>query len=100
MCSHWSDAVHFPKAVRLRLDDVEHLLPESSQQFLGVDRPNAPDHARSKVLLDAINRGRGRGLEEAGLELLTMSVVIRPVTRGRDPLTRGNHGGVANDRDK
>jgi hypothetical protein len=29
-----------------------------------------------------------------------MSAVIRPVTRGRDPLTRGNHGGVANDRDE
>ena len=100
ICPHRSDAVHFPQAVRLRLDDVEHLLPESSQQLLGVDRPDAPDHARGKVLLDAVERGRGGGLEEPGLELLTVSAVIRPVTGGRDPLTGGNHGGMANDRDE
>jgi hypothetical protein len=29
-----------------------------------------------------------------------MSAVIRPITRGRDPLTGGNHGGVANDGDE
>ena len=95
-----SDAVHFPQAVRLRLDDVEYLVAESSQQFLGVDRPDAPDHARGKILLDAFEGCRGRGLEEPGLELLTMSAVIRPVTRGRDPLTGGNDGGMANDRDE
>ena len=43
---------------------------------------------------------RGRGLEEPGLELLTMSAVIRPVTGGRDPLAGGNHRGMANDRDE
>jgi hypothetical protein len=39
-------------------------------------------------------------VEETGLELLTMSAVIRPVTGGRNPLTGGNHSRVANDRDK
>jgi hypothetical protein len=44
-CPHWSDAIQLPEAVRLRFDDVEHLVPESSQQLLGVNRPDAPDHA-------------------------------------------------------
>src|SRR5262249_19833700 len=73
---------------------------ESLQQLLGVDRSNAPDHARGKVLLDAIDGGRGRGLEEPGLELLTMSAIIRPVTRGRDPLARRNYRRMSNDRDE
>jgi hypothetical protein len=29
-----------------------------------------------------------------------MRAVIRPITRGRDPLTGGNHRGMANDRDE
>jgi hypothetical protein len=97
---HRSDAIDLPQAVRLGLDDVKYLVPESSQQFLGVDWPNASDHARGKVLLDAVERCRGRGLEKPGFELLTMSAVIRPVTGGRDPLTSGNHRSVANDRDE
>jgi hypothetical protein len=100
ICPHRSDAVHFPEAVRLSLDDVERLLAEGSQQLLGADRPDAPDHARSQVLLDTVERCWGRGFEEPGLELLTVSAVISPVTSGRDPLTSGNHGGVANDRDE
>jgi hypothetical protein len=58
---HRADAVHLPQAVGLGLDDVEHLLPEGAQQFLGIDRADAPDHARGKVLLDALERSRGRG---------------------------------------
>jgi hypothetical protein len=42
----------------------------------------------------------GDRLEEPGLELLTMSAVIRPVARGRDPLTGGNDSGMANDSDE
>jgi hypothetical protein len=80
ICPHRSDAVHFPQAVGLRLDDVENLLAESSQQLLGVDRPDASDHARGRILLDAFDGGRGRSLEEPGLELLTMSAVVRPVS--------------------
>jgi hypothetical protein len=39
---HRTDAVHLPQAVRLGLDDVEHLVPEGAQQFLGIDRADAP----------------------------------------------------------
>ena len=62
-----------------RLDDVEHLLAESAQELLGVDRPDAPDHARRKVLLDAFDRCGRRGLEEPGPELLAMGAVVHPV---------------------
>jgi hypothetical protein len=42
----------------------------------------------------------GRGLEKPSLELLTVSAVIRPVAGSSDPLTGGNHRGMANDRDE
>src|SRR5258707_9761186 len=64
---HRANAIHLPQAVGLRLDDVEHLLPEGAQEFLGIDRANAPDHARSKVFLDAFDRSGRGGLEEPGL---------------------------------
>jgi hypothetical protein len=89
ICPYRSDAVHLPQAARLRLDDVEHLLTESAQQLLGVNRPNAPDHARGKILLDAFDGCWGRGFEEPRVELLTVGAVIRSVARGRDPLTGG-----------
>jgi hypothetical protein len=37
-----ADARHLAKPVRLGLDDVEHLLPERLDHFLGVDRPDFP----------------------------------------------------------
>jgi hypothetical protein len=56
--------------------------------------------SRVGLLLDTFDGCWGGGLEEPGLELLTMSAVVRPVAGGRDPLTGGNHRGVANDRDE
>ena len=38
----------------------------------------------------------GRGLEEAGLELLTMGAVIHPIARRRHPLASGDCGSMAN----
>src|SRR6266704_225115 len=37
---HRANAIHLPQAVVLRLDDVEHLLPEGAQQRLRTHRPN------------------------------------------------------------
>jgi hypothetical protein len=72
----------------------------TSNTFSPKARSSAADHARGEVLLDAFD-GSGRGgLEEPGLELLAMGVVVGPVTGGRNPLTGGNHGGVANDRNE
>jgi len=53
--SHRANAIDFPQAIRLRLDDVEHLFAECAQEPLGVGRADAPDHARGKVLLDAFD---------------------------------------------
>jgi hypothetical protein len=36
-CADMANAVNFAQTIRLRLDDVEHLLAESTQQLLGVD---------------------------------------------------------------
>src|SRR5262249_38666729 len=41
---YWTDAIHFPEAVRLCLDDVKYLVAEGVQQLLGIGRANAADH--------------------------------------------------------
>jgi hypothetical protein len=95
-----ADAIHVPQAVGLGLDDVEHLVPEGAQELLGIDWANAADHARAQVLLDAFGRSRGGGLQEPGLELLSVGAVVRPIAGSRNPLAGGNDGGMANDGDK
>jgi hypothetical protein len=93
-------ALHLPQAVGLRLDDVEHLLPEGAQQFLRIDRANAADHARGKVLLDAFDRSGYGGPEEPGLELPAMGAVVHPVAGTRNPLAGGNDRGMPDDGDQ
>src|SRR6266487_873528 len=70
--SHRADAVHLPQAIRLRLDDVKHLVAEGTQELFGIDRADAADHSRGEILLDALGRRGRRGLEEPGFELLTV----------------------------
>src|SRR5258708_13328118 len=47
--ANWSDAVDFTQPVRCRFDDVEHLVAKGAHQLLGVNRANAPDHARREI---------------------------------------------------
>ena len=77
--THRANAVDFPQASGLRLDDVEHLVAEGAEELLGVNRADAPDHAGGKVLLDAFDRRRLRGLEEPSPELLAVGAVIHPI---------------------
>ena len=48
------NAIDFPQARRLGLDQVKYVLAEHLDHPLGVDRPDAPDHAGAQVFLDAI----------------------------------------------
>ena len=98
--AHRADARHLAQPVGRRLDDVEHLLAEGPHQLLGVDRADAADHAGAEILLDAVDRGRGRGAQEPRLELLAMGAVVDPVARRGDPLAGGDRRGVADDRDQ
>ena len=91
-----SDAVDLAQPVRCGLDDVEHLVAERAHQLLGVDRPDAADHAGREVLLDAVGRSRRRCAQEPRLELLAVSAVVDPFARGRDPLAGRNGCGMAN----
>jgi hypothetical protein len=50
-----ADACHLAKPIRLSLDDVEDPLAEGLDHLLGVDRPDAPDHARAQVFLDPVD---------------------------------------------
>src|ERR1035441_4765708 len=63
------NAFHFLQADRIVLDDVEDLLAELENQFPGVNRPDALDHAAAQVLLDALVGGRGRAVEKLSAEL-------------------------------
>src|SRR6266516_7691689 len=98
--SYRTDAVHLPQAIRLRLDDVEHLVAEGAQELLRVDRTNAADHSRGEVLLDTLGRGGRRGLEEPGFELLAVGAVVDPVAGCRDPLAGRDRGGMADQGDQ
>src|SRR6266516_651999 len=77
--SHRTDAIHLPQAIRLRLDDIEHLVAKGAQELLGIDWAYATDHSRGQVLLDALDRRGRRGFEEPGFKLLTVGAVVDPV---------------------
>ena len=91
------DARHLPQPIRLGLDDVEHLLPEGLDQLLGIDRPDAADHAGAEIFLDPLDRTRRRRLEKPRLELLAVRAVVGPFARRGDPLAGGDDGGMADD---
>jgi hypothetical protein len=88
------------QAFRLGFDDVEDLFVKSLDHFLGIDRTDAADHPGSEVFFDAVDRRRRRGAHEARLELLTVSMVVDPFPRSRNPLACRDHGGVADYRDE
>src|SRR5262249_35701520 len=98
--SYRTNAVYLAQAIRCRLDDIEHLLAKGAPKLLGIDRANAADHARGEALLDALDRSGRRGLEEAGLELLTVSAVIDPVAGRGHPFAGRDRGGMAHQGDQ
>ena len=97
---HLADAGHLAQTLRLALDHIEDLLAERPHQLAGVDRADTPDHARAKILLDAFDRGRFRGADEARPELLAVGAVVHPFSGARNPLPGRHHGGVADNRDQ
>src|SRR5262249_57367463 len=48
------DAVNLAQPIRSGLDDFEHLLAKGANEFFGVDRSHAPDHAGREVIFDAV----------------------------------------------
>ena len=53
-----ADAGHLAKPTGFGLDDVEDLLAKGLDHLLGVDQPDAPDHAGAQVFLDPVDRTR------------------------------------------
>src|SRR5208282_3551771 len=90
-----ADAGHLAKPIGFGLDDVEDLLAEGLDHLLGVDRPDAPDHAGAQVFLDPVDRTWRRGLEKARPELLTVGAIVDPIAGCGDPLAGRDDGGVA-----
>ena len=97
---HRTDALDLPQPLGVGLDDVEHVLAELPDHALGVDRADAADHPGAKVLLDALDRRGGRGLQEPRPELLAMGAVVGPFARGRHPLAGRDHRRMAHRRDQ
>ena len=77
------DPVH-PQALAL-FDRVEDVLSERLDQ-LGIDRPDALDHAGAQVPLDALECRRRGGAQEGGLELEPVGPVVDPRAGGVDEL--------------
>src|SRR6516162_2048076 len=50
------DAVDLAQPIWSGLDDFEHLLAKGANEFFGVDRSHAPDHAGREVSFDAVGR--------------------------------------------
>ena len=69
---------HLTQAIGLLLDDVEHGFAEGADELFRVDRPDAADHARAEIFLDALDCGRRRSLEERGFELDAVRTVVGP----------------------
>ena len=90
------DTVDLAQPIRSGLYDFEHLLAKGANEFFGVDRPHAADHAGREVFFDAVGRSWWRCAQEPRLELLTMGAVVDPFAGGRDPLAGGNGCGIAN----
>ena len=94
-----SDAADAAQAARTVLDHPEHALAEGAHELAGVDRTDAADHPRGEILLDALERGRGRGLEEPGAELQAVDAVVDPRPARLHRLAGRDQGGVADHRD-
>jgi len=93
-----ADAAHLAQPIGLLLDYVEHLLAEAFGQPLGVDWPDAADHAGAEILLDALQRRGRAGLEEWGPELQPVLAVVGPAADGLHELAGRDQGGMAHHR--
>src|SRR5207248_5565324 len=90
-----ANAGHLAQARGLLLAYLEYLLAESMDEFPGIDRADAADHAGAQVLLDALNRRRRRELEERGLELHAVDAVVHPGSARLDKLAGRNGRSMA-----
>ncbi len=92
------DAFDLAQPIRGALDDVEDLLTECADEFPGVDRSYAKDHARREVSLDPVGGRRDRGAQEPRFELLAVGPIVDPLAGGHDPLAGGNDSHMAHHR--
>jgi len=95
-----ADPGHLAQATRLLLDDVEHGFAEGAHELLRIHRPDPADHPGPEIFLDPLNRRWGRSLEERGLELDTVGMVVDPGPARPDELAGRDHRGVAENRDQ
>jgi hypothetical protein len=95
-----ADAGHFTQPTRLLLDNVEHGFTKGADELLGVDRPDATDHAGAEIFLDALDRCRRRSLEERGFELDAVRAVVDPGPARLDELAGGDHRGMPDQGDE
>jgi hypothetical protein len=81
-----ADAVDLEQTLWRALDDVEDSLAEGGDQPTGKMRPNALDHTRAKVALDALDGGGGHHLQKAGAELQPVVAMLLPLPARLDAL--------------
>jgi hypothetical protein len=90
-CPHCASSAKAPGARRLRSRSCRRRRARASWQRQG-QRPRINPEER---YLDPIGRSRRRCAQEPCFELLTVSAVVDPIARSREPLTAGNACGMA-----
>lgn len=95
--SFGSDAIHRFEFCGTLLNDFEDPLPKFADEFLGIDRADAFDHAAPKIFFDTFDRGGRRAGEHLRFELEAEFPVPNPDTLRRYPLARADARKRAND---
>ena len=95
-----ADAVQGQQGVRVVLDDVEDAFAEGPHQLARKVRPDALDHARTQIALDAVERGRLDDAQLPGLELQAVLAVVDPPAAALHVLAGRDAGRGADHRDQ
>src|SRR5438046_7631818 len=73
---HGTNPVHLAEAVRRVLDEVKDLVAKGLDELPGVDGPDAANHSRGEVLLNALDGRRRRRSEEHTSELQSLTNLV------------------------
>ena len=95
---HGTNPVHLAEAVRRVLDEVKDLVAKGLDELPGVDGPDAANHSRGEVLLNALDGRRRRRPQKARAELHPVRPIVGPFPGGRDPLARRDGRRIADHR--
>jgi hypothetical protein len=96
----FADAIDFFQASGGQIDHIEHVSPKSLDQPACVDGPDALDHSRAEVSLNASEGVRRRNLDKHRAELAPVFAVGDPPSRSRCVLAWSDRRRMPDHRDE